>query len=252
MRKRPITLSGKTVLLTGATRGIGRAILDRLISEGARVVAVARDASALEALHQEKGDAIIPLAYDIGTAEARREMIAAAIEATGGIDGLINNAGVQTEMNFFTDGAEDFAPVLSDEVEINLTAPLSLSALILPHLTTRPEGFLVNITSGLAIAPKEPSPVYCATKAGLRSFTTALRYQAETAETNVWIIDVIMTIVDTDMTKGRGSGKISPQRAAEETVNGIKAGKPEIWIDKTRFLPVLQRIAPGLVRKTLR
>jgi uncharacterized oxidoreductase len=72
---------------------------------------------------------------------------------------------------------------------------------------------IVNVTSGLALAPKQSAPVYCAAKAGLRSFTKSLRYQERARAPHVRVVEVLPPLVDTDMTRGRGRGKMSREPA---------------------------------------
>jgi len=245
-------LEGKHILVTGATRGIGRALTVQLIQAGATVLAVARDGEALAALAWEQGPQLQPHACDLQNADARQRLIEAVTDGRSPLDGLINNAGIQIEADYLATSHVDLAKDIATEVSINLVAPLHLSTALAPHLAQRPEGFIVNITSALALAPKQDAPIYCATKAGLRSFTTALRYQAGQFAPKMQVSECIMSLVDTDMTLGRGRGKISPDRAAQDLLQGIKAGADEIWIGKTRVLRWINRLAPALAARILR
>lgn len=249
-------LEGRRILLTGATRGIGRALAEQLVAEGAVVLAVARAQSALDALAQALGPTLVPIRCDLALTEARSELIEQLLTDHAPLGGIINNAGTQSETDFLTDPPDRVLQVLITEIAVNLTAPLHLSIALLPHLAQRPEGFVLNIGSSLALSPKRAAPIYCATKAGLRNFTKGLRYQAEAGAKseagNVKVIDAIMALVDTDMTQGRGRGKISPDRAAREVLEGLKRGKREIWVGKAKFLRVIDRIAPGLTARILR
>lgn len=110
----------------------------------------------------------------------------------------------------------------------------------------------MNVSSGLALAPKASAPVYCATKAAVRSFTKALRYQCEDAAPNVAVVEAIMALVDTDMTQGRGARKMSAHDAAAEVVRGLQRGAPEIWVGRTRLLKTLLRLAPGVAERMMR
>ena len=245
-------LEGKHILLTGATRGIGRALAAQLVKAGATVLAVARDADALAALAWELGPQLQTYACDLENVEDRAGLIKRITTAAQPLDGLINNAGVQIEADYLVASHVDLVDDITTEITINLVAPLHLCAALVPHLAQRPEGFIVNVTSALALAPKQDAPIYCATKAGLRSFTTALRYQAEQLAPNLRIYECIMSLVDTDMTQGRGRGKISPDKAAQELLQGLKRGTDEIWIGKTRVLRWIHRVSPALAAKILR
>ena len=245
-------LEGKHILLTGATRGIGRALAAQLVKAGATVLAVARDADALAALAWELGPQLQTYNCDLENVEDRAGLIKRITTAALPLDGLINNAGVQIEADYLVASHVDLVDDITTEITINLVAPLHLCAALVPHLAQRPEGFIVNVTSALALAPKQDAPIYCATKAGLRSFTTALRYQAEQLAPNLRIYECIMSLVDTDMTQGRGRGKISPDKAAQELLQGLKRGTDEIWIGKTRVLRWIHRVSPALAAKILR
>ena len=245
-------LEGKHILLTGATRGIGRALAAQLVKAGATVLAVARDADALAALAWELGPQLQTYTCDLENVEDRAGLIKRITTAALPLDGLINNAGVQIEADYLVASHVDLVDDITTEITINLVAPLHLCAALVPHLAQRPEGFIVNVTSALALAPKQDAPIYCATKAGLRSFTTALRYQAEQLAPNLRIYECIMSLVDTDMTQGRGRGKISPDKAAQELLQGLNRGTDEIWIGKTRVLRWIHRVSPALAAKILR
>lgn len=243
-----MNFQGKRILLTGATRGIGRALCRQLVAEGAVVLAVARSQAGLDAL----GSEVVAICADLAAERERTALVENLTQEVGPLDGVINNAGVQTETDFLTVSPKDLGLVLQAEVQVNLLAPMFLSAALLPHLARRPEAFILNIGSSLALSPKEVAPIYCATKAGLRSFTKGLRYQAEAGCPHVRVIEGIMALVDTDMTAGRGRGKISPEQAAAEVLDGVKRGKREIWVEKAKMLRVINRIAPGIVARILR
>lgn len=239
-------LEGKRIVVTGASRGIGRALTAQLAGQGATVLAVARDPSALA------GDRIVPVSCDLADMAARQALIAQLIGDLAPIDGLINNAGIQLQASYL-DTPCDPASDIDREIAINLAAPLHLSAALAPHLASRPEAILLNVTSGLALTPKASAPVYCATKAGLRSFTTALRYQAEDRAPNLRVGEIVMALVDTEMTTGRGRGKLSADQAAQAVIAGIERQKwGDIWVGNTRLLRIIQRLSPALAARMLR
>ena len=121
---------------------------------------------------------------------------------------------------------------------------------MLDHLRRQQTAAIVNVSSGLAIYPKTGSAVYSATKAALHSFTQSLRYQLE--DTGVHVFEAIVPMVDTPMTAGRGSGKISAQECAKQMIAGIHANRDEIYIGKARLLPLLSRLAPGTAKRILK
>lgn len=245
-------LDGKRVAVTGVTRGIGRALTRQLVEAGAQVIGVARNAAALEREAQALGEGFVPVTCDLADRVARAALIDRLTGDLGPVDGLINNAGIQIATDFFDAAPERIGPDIATELEINLTAPMQLSGALLRHLAERPEGFILNITSALALVPKEPAPVYCASKAALRSFTTALRYQVESHGNRVRLVEAVMPLVETDMTAGRGRGKIAPEQAAAALIAGLRDGKDRIWVGKSALLRVVHRLAPGLAARMLR
>lgn len=245
-------LRGRTVLVTGATRGIGAALTRRLVSEGAHVVALARDPLRLAEAAGMYGGLVTPLAVDL----ARREEVDGAIDTLTSrcpeLSVVVNNAGVQVASNFVAGGAAAQLPELRAEIAVNFDAVVALSAGLLPHLARQPAAAIVNVTSGLALAPKKSAPVYCGAKAAVRGFTRALRYQCEDEAPHVRIIEAVLPLVDTDMTRGRGEGKMSAEAAAGRIVAGLRAGRPEIYVGKAALLPRLLRLAPGIAYRMLR
>jgi uncharacterized oxidoreductase len=159
--------------------------------------------------------------------------------------GLINNAGIQNNgLLWLQSGAE-----IDHEIRINLTAPAILCACLIPML---PEhiGFVVNVTSGLAIAPKSTSAVYCATKAGLRNLTIGIRNQLK-GNNQIAMIDVVLPLVDTPMTADRGSGKITAKAAANTIMRAIRSPQPVIWVGKAKLLAVVNWLAPSLAARIM-
>jgi uncharacterized oxidoreductase len=116
----------------------------------------------------------------------------------------------------------------------------------LPRLALEPQARIVFVTSGLALAPKSSSPVYCASKAALRSFTKSLRAQVRQAGGGIQIQEALPPLVDTDMTRGRGKGKISAETAASQILFGIAKGRAEIDVGATALLRCILRLSPAL------
>jgi uncharacterized oxidoreductase len=135
---------------------------------------------------------------------------------------------------------------------VNFSSPIQLTVALVPLLLEQPEAMIVNITSGLALAPKQSSPVYCAAKAGLRSFTKALRYQAKARAQHVRIVEALPPLVDTDMTRGRGRGKISPDACAAEIIAGMEAGREAIYVGKAKLLRAIHGLSPSAADRLMR
>jgi uncharacterized oxidoreductase len=235
-------ITGKTALVTGGTDGIGLEMARQLMAKGASVIVCARRADALASARSEGFEAI---QADLSNAAGCGALAAALTDRP--IDMLINNAGMSG--NFGPGEPLDLA--LTDQaIFLNLNAPLHLIGYFLPHLLTRPEAVIVNVTSGLAIAPRAGGPVYCATKSGLRSFTQSLRHNLR--GTHVHVIEALPPVVDTAMTRGRISGnKMSAKRCAAEIVDAIATNAKEANVGMVKLLRLIYSISPALVRRIM-
>lgn len=237
-------VSGKHVLLTGGSAGIGREIARLLKAKGAHVRLTGRDPERLAAMQAEGFETF---AADLSNGAG----VDALVETLGDrpLDILINNAGQLIDHDF-RKGAPD--PDAADEgIYANLSAPIRLITALVPRLQGRPQAAIVNVTSGLAIAPAARQPVYCATKAGLRFYTLALREQLK--GTRVQVIEALPPVVDTQMNDGNPMQKMPPEECARQIVAAIEQGRDEANIGMTLMLRMVESIAPSLARRmTLR
>ncbi|KPP86967.1 MAG: putative oxidoreductase [Rhodobacteraceae bacterium HLUCCA08] len=243
--------AGRTVLLTGATRGIGRALVDALGQRGATVLAVARDQGSVAKLVETSATVVDGLAVDLSDRDASAAIADWVGANHADTSVLINNAAVMSHGRL-TDGSKEWRISISNEIDVNLIAPLVLSAELLPTLSRHPSAAIINVTSGLAIAPRRDAAVYCATKAGLRSFTRALRDQCREADLSIQVTEIVMTLVDTELTAPITIRKYPADRAAEDLLRGVERGLEEVWIEKAKALRVVHRLAPGLAYHAMR
>lgn len=247
-----MNLHGRTALITGAARGIGRELTRQLVAAGCAVVAVGRDPAALAELEAEHVGLVTPWPADLGRAADVDRLVRELPTRYPQLTLIINNAGIQVQADVMADEPTALTLAFRHEIAVNLDAVVALSIGLLPHLARQPSAAIVNVTSGLALTPKASAPVYCATKAGVRSFTRALRYQCEDAHLPVRVIDAVMALVDTDMTRGRGGRKISAAQAAGEVLAGLQAERDEIYVGRAKLLALLLRIAPGVAERMMR
>jgi len=237
-------LTGKTVLLTGGSAGIGRELARQLRAKGAHAILTGRDPARLEAMRAE-GFEVLPA--DLSNVAGVDALVVTI--GNRSIDVLINNAGQLIDHDF-RKGAPD-ADAADEGIYANLTAPIRLITALVPRLRTRPQAAIVNVTSGLAIAPAARQPVYCATKAGLRFYTLALREQLK--GTSVKVIEALPPVVDTQMNDGNPMKKMSAEECARQIIAAIEQGRDEANIGMTRALRIVESLAPSLARRmTLR
>lgn len=232
-------IAGKTILLTGGTAGIGREMARQLKVKGAQVVVTGRNPERLAEMQAEGFETISASLSDAAGVDAllaewgQRE-----------IDVLINNAGQLVDHDF-RKGPVD-ADAADDCVYANLSAPIRLITGFMDNLKTRPKAAIVNVTSGLAIAPAARQPVYCATKAGLRFYSLALREQLK--GTNIRVIEALPPVVDTQMNDGNPMKKMPPEECARQIVEAIEKDRDEANIGMTKALRVTESISPALAR----
>ncbi|MCC5986558.1 MAG: SDR family NAD(P)-dependent oxidoreductase [Pararhodobacter sp.] len=250
MRQR-FDFNSRKVLLTGATRGIGRALVDRLAARGALVLATGRDPSAVALLVRDTPAVLDGMAADLGEIGAAQSIADWVKVRHPDTSVVINNAAIMNR-GALTGAGQDHLEAISTEIAVNLRAPLALSVALLPVLHRHSGAAIVNVTSGLAIAPRPDAAVYCATKAGLRSFTRALRDQCRRALYPIQVTEVVMTLVDTGLTAPVAIRKYPPERAAADLVRGVEAGLEEVWVEKAKHLRLVHRLSPKLAYRIMR
>jgi len=187
-----MTVSEGTVIVTGATRGIGRATVDAILARGGKVVAIARDERALGMLEVSARDRIRAVAIDLSDVARIPAAAQRAIDAFGSVDGLVNCAGIARYEPVVAVGLES----IEAQLRVNLIAPLLLSQAVAKHLRGR-GGSIVNVSSTLSEHVAQTAVVYAATKAALNTLTKGLAL--ELAPAGVRVNAVLPGGVDTDM-----------------------------------------------------
>ncbi|WP_242051470.1 SDR family oxidoreductase [Nostoc sp. FACHB-280] len=243
VQKSSMPTQGNTVLITGGSSGIGFALARKFLQAQNTVIITGRDAKKLAEVKKILPEIITEVA-DLQDFNALQQLV----NRYPNVNILINNAGIQYNYEFAN--PEISTDLIEEELRTNLIAPLQLIKLMLPHLLTKPNAAIVNVSSGLGLVPKQTAPVYCGSKAGLHIATKALRWQLET--TSIKVFEIIAPLVDTPMTQGRGKGKISPEALADEFWHNFRCDRYEMRIGKTKLLFFLQRWFPQVAEKILR
>jgi 3-oxoacyl-[acyl-carrier protein] reductase len=159
-------------IVTGGSQGIGFAIAEALLKRGMKVAITGRDAGRLDAAAQRlaAGDCVLRLAGDVGDAKAARALVDQAAAAFGGLDVLVNNAGVGLFGNVSDFPVEDWDRL----VATNVSGVFYCTRAAIPHLRRRGGGWVINISSLAGVNPFPGAAAYCASKAALDAFTMAL------------------------------------------------------------------------------
>jgi NAD(P)-dependent dehydrogenase (short-subunit alcohol dehydrogenase family) len=218
----PAQLTDSAVLVTGANRGLGRALVDEALRRGAkRVYAASRQTMVVP------DERVTPLTLDVTDPAQIQE----AVDRVESLDILINNAGVSV--------ADDLSDrsALEQHLAVNLYGTLHVTQAFLPSLT-RSHGAVVNVVSLGAVAAVPVLPAYSVSKAASLSLTQSLR--ALLAGRGVSVHAVLPGPIDTDMVRGLEIPKTPPENVARATLDGVERGEEEIFPD-----PMSQLLADG-------
>jgi short-subunit dehydrogenase len=246
-------LTGARVVLTGATGGLGQALVGRLADKGAVLLLTGRNLPRLQALALQAGPGHRCVQADISTPGG----VAAVAEAARdfGASVLVNNAGIGGFGLLQDQGEAGVEQILAT----NLVAPIQLTRAMLPGLLARPESAVVNIGSAFGSIPFAGFAAYSAAKAGLDSFSGALR--RELADTGVHVLHVSPRAIDTPLNSPAvlalnahlGNASDSADRVAAEVVRLLeKDARRAVLGWPERFFAWLNGVAPGLVDRGLR
>lgn len=245
-------ISGNTILITGGATGIGLALAEAFVREDNEVIICGRrEHKLMEA--KSKLPQIHTKACDLSKGKDRATLhnwIKSNFEDT---NILVNNAGIQRMVDF-KKGIFNLSEG-ENEIDINLTAPIHLSAYFIPDLIGKKESAIVNISSGLAFVPVAVMPIYCATKAAIHSFSLSIRHQLR--ETPIKVFEVIPPIVDTELDKGardeRGQKDkgISPSEVAKATLKALEEDEYEIAIGMAQNLRMEARNNPEKIFQSI-
>lgn len=230
-------LKGKRAILTGAGGGIGRALASALVHAGARVALASRDADKLNALADElrrAGGDVIAVPTDVTSAADRHRLVEATVSAFGGLDLLVNNAGVGS-WGHFADSSEEICRTV---LEVNFFGPVELTRLAMPHLTDGGQPAVVNVTSMCGRKGMPAWPEYSASKFALVGMSEAWR--AEFARFGVDVLTVVPGMTNSGFDKHwlRTDGKadldfrkgMTPEFLAAKIVTAIRTNKTELVV----------------------
>ena len=245
-------LKSNTILITGGAGGIGYELTKQLMALGNTILITGRDQAKLD-----RAKAVFPKLHtfrsDVSDPKAIATLYEDVIKQFPELNILINNAGIMRKINI-----HDQAGSLEDitrEIEINLNGPIRMVKQFLPHLKTKSEAAIINISSGLAFVPLPISPVYCATKAGVHSFTVSLRVQLKNTKVKVFELappatktELLGNFSSEDM---KGASLMKVEDMVKDAVKGMQTDRLEIRPGQANQLKMMNRVAPGFILKQM-
>lgn len=206
-------LAGKTILVTGAGRGLGHGVARGLAGRGANVVAVARtepELCELATTVRAAGGTIETLVADLASPEATARLAADLVARHGGVDAIINNAAILRMTPFLDLPADAF----DETIAVNLLAPVRLTRALLPAMLERGRGAIVNVSSAAGIRPFADETDYCAAKYGLEGFSYSLALELAPRNVSVNLVSPGYRIKPTSVTAAEFASWPAERRAA--------------------------------------
>jgi len=241
-------LTGRTILITGGSAGIGLAFALKFLELGNQVIVTGRRQSLLDEvkakhpkLHTIQSDVADPAQIAALTARVKLDFPK--------LDVLMNNAGIMLSKNLKVP-ATDLAG-LTEEIDVNIGGVIRMTSAFIDLLTAN-KGTVVNVSSALAFVPVPAVPIYSATKAAIHSYTQSLRFQLE--ETGVEVIEVMPPGVKTEMTTELaevGISLITTDELVKQSFASLKSGVIEIRPGQSKQLAFMRRLAPDFINRQL-
>jgi uncharacterized oxidoreductase len=241
-------LSNNTILITGGASGIGFELVKQLSALNNTILITGRDPLKLEKAKKQ-----FPLIHtyqsDVSDPQAILSLFNKVTKDFPDLNILINNAGVMKTINLHD--KDDDLVELTKEIDINLHGPIRMTKKFLSHLKTKPTAAIVNVSSGLAFTPLPMSPVYCATKAAVHSFTLSLRVQLKNSKVKVFELAPPATqtelLGDFNAEDMKGISIMKVEKMVEAAIHGIQNDQFEIRPGQSNQLKFMSRVAPQFI-----
>ena len=222
--KKVISIKDSVALVSGANRGIGKAITEELLSKGIKkVYAGARKLESLTALKEKYGNRLEPLQLDVTNQESVDSAAKVASDATM----LINNAGTMAHGGF---NSENMLESINQNMEVNVLGVARLTQAVLPNIENKPNATIATVSSVVGLGSMPMMNGYCISKAAVHSMIQGLR--GELQDTKVLVSGIYPGPIDTDMAKGfEGIELDKPENLAKNVVIALEKGDEDIFPD---------------------
>ncbi|HVL88940.1 MAG TPA: SDR family oxidoreductase [Actinomycetota bacterium] len=247
-------LTGKVVLITGASRGLGVDMARAFAGKGARLALAARSAEDLESVRKELGSEAIAVVADLRDLGSLRSLVTTVESSLGPVDVLVNNAGLEQVCDFESMDLDQMKAI----IDTNVTGLLWLSRLIVPSMVARRSGHIVNIASLAGLNPVPHNTVYSASKHAVVGFSLSLR--AELEEHGVEVSVVCPSFVTAGMFAEWGRpapkavGAVDSPSVAKGVIEAVEKNKPLVTVAKGlgKIGHASFALAPGLALGTMK
>ena len=240
-------LQNNTILITGGTGGFGFEFASRLLALGNTVIITGRNWEKLQEVKKQL-PAVHIIQSDVSRAEDISHLYETVTREFPALNILINNAG---EMRKISLHHQHELTDITREIEINLMGPIRMVQQFLPHLKKQAQAVIVNVSSGIALMPFPISPIYSASKAGLRSYTQALRVQLK--KTNIRVMELVApgstTALNDKFINEDGfnpKALMAPDKIVAAAIKGIQQDKEEVYPGLAKIMRIISRVAPKL------
>jgi uncharacterized oxidoreductase len=247
-----MNLSGNTILITGGSSGIGLELAKELLKRNNKVIVTGRNAKKLQKVKDEL-DGVFTIKSDVSNPEDIKKLYQQVEKEFPELNVLINNAGIMYTINLQDHHLSDTE--LTQEIDVNLKGTIWMNDAFLPLLKVKENAATVTVSSGLAFVPLPISPVYCASKAALHSYTLSLREQLK--NTTVKVFELAPPATDTALLSNfdeedmKGSTPMPLEDMVGAFLKGFSKDKYEICPGQASQLKLMSRFFPGFILKIL-
>ncbi|MEQ9064888.1 MAG: SDR family NAD(P)-dependent oxidoreductase [Vicingaceae bacterium] len=247
-----MNLNGNTILITGGSSGIGFEMAKQFLAAKNKVIITGRNMDKLEKSKQKLGDIKI-IQSDVSNPDSIMELYDQVSKEFPALNVLINNAGVMFTINLQDHSLS--ANDLTKEIDINVKGTIWMNNVFLPLLKKNKNAATVIVSSGLAFVPLPISPVYCASKAALHSYTLSLRAQLKNTDVKVFELAPPATetelLADFNEEDMKGISTMTVQAMVADFLKGFSQNKYEICPGQSSQMKFMSRYFPGFILKQM-
>jgi uncharacterized oxidoreductase len=238
-------LSNNTILITGGTSGFGLEFAKKLVNLGNTVIITGRDIQKLEETKRQLPE-VHTIQSDVSKPDDIKNLYYKVTQTYPALNILINNAG---EMRRLILHEKHSLEDITREIDINLSGPIRMVQQFLPHLKKQPAAAILNVTSGIALMSFPLAPIYSASKAGLRSYTQALRIQLK--NTDIKVFELVApgsnTPLNDKFTATRDVNPkmlAAPEKIVDDALKGLQSNRYDIFPGISKLIRIMSRLAP--------